>query len=341
MKKLRTEESDLNHHRLIVEEVNTGIILMDKNGELILANKKASEIFNTAMEELHEGKNIEHLWKTAWKITTEKGDPIPYEDAVFFKALQTGKAQSQTILLHSENGDNRSMRMHSQPLFNENNAAPFSVVSSFYEHHEEIAESIISAQEKERTNIGQELHDNVNQILVTAKLYLEILERGNGEAGAVAAKTKEFLVAAINEVTDISRSMVLPGFKEKDLIQSIHEMLNDITDTGLFKIDFCAEGNLDFDIPEGKKMALYRIAQEQMKNIIKHSQAKNVNVLLNIQHQAIQLLIEDDGIGFDASQKKKGIGLKNIYDRALLYDGTIRLKTNPGEGCSLHVAIPV
>ena len=80
--------------------------------------------------------------------------------------------------------------------------------------------------------------------------------------------------------------------------------------------------------------------QEQLKNIIKHSQASKVDIYLENKEGNTQLIVKDNGIGFDASQTHRGIGLSNIYERVRFYNGSVDIQTAPGKGCTLIVTIP-
>jgi signal transduction histidine kinase len=88
-------------------------------------------------------------------------------------------------------------------------------------------------------------------------------------------------------------------------------------------------------------LTIFRIVQEQVKNIIKHSKAQQVSLQLWTAGEQVHLLIEDDGVGFDPRQASRGIGLINIYDRASLFNGKVDLNTAPGKGCSLKVSMPL
>ena len=85
---------------------------------------------------------------------------------------------------------------------------------------------------------------------------------------------------------------------------------------------------------------LYRIVQEQMNNITKYAQAKEVNIYLTAIDDQILLSIADDGRGFDTSKRNKGIGLKNIQTRIEFYAGSMKIISAPGQGCTLEIAIP-
>ncbi len=204
-----------------------------------------------------------------------------------------------------------------------------------------IGEAIVEAEERQRTSLGYELHDNVNQVLTTAKLYLEMMAPATEKDATILGKARGLLLEAINEIRNISKEMVLPGLKGKLLMESFRDVLEDIKNTGRFDTSFLHEGIKCEEIPEEKKLTLFRIAQEQLKNIIRHSGAATITVRLCQSNGQVSLVIKDDGIGFDPVKKSPGIGLSNIYDRVHLYKGTITLKTAPGEGCLLEISLPL
>jgi PAS domain S-box-containing protein len=207
-------------------------------------------------------------------------------------------------------------------------------------HQKEIAKSIIDTQEKERTRIGQELHDNINQLLLVAKLYMGLLKPDEAVNKVIAKKVVESLDMAIADIQTISREMVLPKLKEKTLAESINELVKDVKVTCKFKIKFLNDKQVSEDLSEGKKIALYRIVQEQLKNTIQYSKAANVSIQLIHNPHSVELIVQDDGVGFDPLKKTKGIGLCNIYARTLLYNGKVELNSSPGNGCRLKVTIP-
>jgi PAS domain S-box-containing protein len=205
-----------------------------------------------------------------------------------------------------------------------------------------IAEAIIKAQEDERTRIGHELHDNVNQILASGQLYLSLLKQDIDDFQEIKDKTMEILQLAIEEVRVLSKAMVLPDLKKGGLVASIDDLVHDLRFGNLFGVDFshCAASDLE-EMEQSKKLTLFRIVQEQTKNILKYSNAKKVEISLNKRSNWVRLEIKDDGIGFDPDNTRRGLGLSNIYERTRLYDGRIRLNTAPGKGCSIIVSIPL
>jgi two-component system sensor histidine kinase UhpB len=89
------------------------------------------------------------------------------------------------------------------------------------------------------------------------------------------------------------------------------------------------------------QLMLYRIVQEQINNVLKHSGAQHATIELSTTADHILLTVKDDGIGFDSNKHSMGIGLKNISNRASFYDGITRISSAPGKGCTLEVTIPM
>jgi signal transduction histidine kinase len=122
-------------------------------------------------------------------------------------------------------------------------------------------------------------------------------------------------------------------------VESIHSIIDDIHLSGLVEIKFTHDQENDLLSP-GKKVTVFRIIQEQLKNILKYSKAKKVDIFLQRKDNDLQLIIRDNGVGFDPRQITKGIGLSNIHDRVRFYNGKVELNSSPGKGCMLTVTIP-
>ena len=207
---------------------------------------------------------------------------------------------------------------------------------------QQIAEAIFQAQERERTRIGLELHDNVNQILFTSKLYLELIKPTEEAEKEIKNKIQGFILLAIEEIRKLSKDLVSPPLQESGLIRCINKLITDLDIVDPFKMEFnFKDGKAIESINYHIKITLFRIIQEQVKNIIKHSQARKVSMDLSLTQDQVTLQIEDDGIGFDPRQTKRGIGLSNIFQRTKLYNGKVNLKTQPGQGCRIKVTIPI
>jgi len=202
----------------------------------------------------------------------------------------------------------------------------------------EVLQAIIHAQERERHEISHELHDNVSQILTTCKLLLEAgVQHGDHK---YLQQTKEHLQKAIDEMRSISHRLNPATLKYIGLEGSINDLLNKINNTGTIRIRLLSSiKNMD-KINDDIQLALFRIIQEQLNNILKHAKAKNVVIELSKEKNKIKLTIIDDGRGHDLKVKKHGLGLRNIFNRAEFHKGTAQIFTEPGKGFKLQVQIP-
>ncbi len=204
----------------------------------------------------------------------------------------------------------------------------------------EINEAIIKVQEKERNEISTELHDNVNQQLTVAMMYIASAQQKSPENFELLKQSSGFILNAIEEIRKLSQTLVTPLIKHFGLSKAIEGLLDDVIAVNTFQIDYRADSFYEEDISYEFKLSIFRIVQEQMSNIIRYSNAENVNIRLSRNSEFINLSIVDDGIGFITSQPRKGIGLHNIISRADLYNGIVELQSAPGKGCSISINFP-
>jgi two-component system, NarL family, sensor histidine kinase UhpB len=206
----------------------------------------------------------------------------------------------------------------------------------------QITRIALQAQEKERTEIGKELHDNVNQLLATAKIMIDTARKIPEMHDLCLTKSQESIMDAITELRNLAHSMMPPPFENSDFKDIVMDLAFKVNLTGTIELDLFLPTSEELEsIDNNLKLTLYRIIQEQVSNILKHSKAKNVSIILGINGAFYTLLIEDDGIGFDPRKKSNGIGLKNIESRCALFGGTMNVTTSPGNGCIIKIQIPV
>jgi PAS domain S-box-containing protein len=198
-----------------------------------------------------------------------------------------------------------------------------------------VTQAIIVSQEQEREYIGLELHDNVNQILASVKLYLE-LSQEHPEPKVLISTAKDYVMHAIDEIRRLSKKLVAPLIKEEGLVMAIEDLIFPIRAKGAFSIAFTHDGPVE-DLPTTLKVAIFRIVQEQFTNILKYAAPSHVSIDLKVDNQ-VSLEIVDNGKGFDTSEKSKGIGLRNIRQRIAAFNGTFAIASKPGAGCRLLVS---
>jgi PAS domain S-box-containing protein len=203
-----------------------------------------------------------------------------------------------------------------------------------------ISQATIETQEQERSEISKELHDNVNQVLTTTKLYLDLSISNPEMKDELILKSTKNIIYVINEIRQLSRSLMNPSLGDLGLIESINELIENINLTGRLKARLQAAPILDEILSENQKLMVYRIVQEAINNALKHAKAQNVTIKLADNEQWIELFIEDDGIGFNFDTIKKGSGLKHIQNRVYLANGTLNVNSAPGTGCSIMINFP-
>jgi PAS domain S-box-containing protein len=205
----------------------------------------------------------------------------------------------------------------------------------------QIAQAAVFAQEKERAEIGKELHDNIGQLLTTTKLYLEMLKNTRENPEALIDRSTNHINSIIKEVRSLSRSLVPHSLNDLGLIASINDLIDSFRLLSSFDIEFVHTEEIEEITDNTLQLTIYRIIQEKLNNIVRHAEASSVIIELTVSKNNVYLHIADNGKGFDLRTIKKGQGIMNIKSRAELHEGTAEIVTNPGEGCKLSVLIPI
>lgn len=204
-----------------------------------------------------------------------------------------------------------------------------------------MAETAIQAQEKERESLGYELHDNVNQILASAKLYLEVARTRNEEMLSLAIeKSYESVNMAIGEIRQLSKQLAPPSL-HTTLVHAISDLAEEVSGAARLPVTVTAQKFDEKLVNDDIKLTFYRIVQEQVNNILKHASASEIAITIETDRANVYLLITDNGIGFDTRKRSKGIGLRNIDSRIRFLDGNARVVSQTGKGCRLEISVPL
>jgi len=206
----------------------------------------------------------------------------------------------------------------------------------------EVIQAIVHAQEKERNEISYELHDNVNQILSSSRLMLEVAAEKPELSKEFIHRCLTYLKQAIAEIRKISHNLVPVALTDIGLEAAIEDVVQNINATGKLEIAFYKKLNgLKKGIDPEKQLAILRIIQEQFNNILKHAHASEATISLIADDKKLFLEMQDNGRGFDQQSTKKGLGFNNIFNRVEFYQGSVRLVSAVGRGCTLQVEMPV
>lgn len=233
-------------------------------------------------------------------------------------------------------------------IYDENNQ-PIRMIGAMqditYEKEEEkrIAKTIIDAQDQERRYIGQELHDNVNQILASSLLSLSMAKsnlRDYEKAMEFTDLSKKYTMDALNEIRKLSHELapaIFDGVTLKDIFETL---LASINLDSRFTIELVFDERINQSAGEYVQINLYRILQEQLKNILKYAGADKLEVGIYQVEGMARMRIFDNGKGSDTAITKTGIGISNMRKRAESLDGKFNINSQPGSGCEIIVDIP-
>ena len=202
-----------------------------------------------------------------------------------------------------------------------------------------IARAMILAQETEKNYLGRELHDNINQLLAGTKLYLSMAGNKNAQLKKLIQYPMELIDNSIEEIRLLCRAMVTP-IKNIDLKELVERLLNTIKQNSSLQIDFSYSVKSTL-LSDDLKLNIYRVMQEQTNNILKYAEAKNTNISITEEGDFINVIIADDGKGFDVNSPRKGVGISNIINRIESYNGEFKIISSPGNGCEIRLSVPL
>lgn len=215
-----------------------------------------------------------------------------------------------------------------------------------YQKEEEsrLGKVMIDAQERERHQIGMELHDNVKQILTASLLYLGMASDNisdHKKVNELLKVCKDLINDSVTELRRLSHQLAPASFDNISLSQVVCTLLQNMNPDNKWTAHVDFREISDISIHPDIKINIYRILQEQLNNIVKYADATEVDISARLSEDQIVLRITDNGVGFDLSKVKMGIGLENIKRRTLLFSGDLVIDSGPGQGCSLFIKLPL
>jgi PAS domain S-box-containing protein len=351
--KLRDSEQ---RFRNLIYNLKQGVLLQDEQSRMLLCNNAALEMLGLTEEQLLGSSSFD----PRWNVIHEDGTNFPSETHPVPVVIQTRKPVRDVVMgvYRPVTNDRVWLLVNADPVIDpegnflhvicsftditEQKRLAQELTSQEIQKQKQITQATIDGQEKERLEIGKELHDNISQHLTTTRLYLEVIkEKADGDIKDMLVRSHKNLVSIINEIRQLSQSLVPPSLGDIGLIESIQELAGSLKNAHTIPIDFYYRHFDETQLPENLKLMLFRVIQEQVNNIIRHANAHTIKIRLQSDAEYLTLIIADDGVGFDINNYKKGLGFKNIANRVSLFNGKVEKETAPGEGCILTVRVPV
>ena len=207
-----------------------------------------------------------------------------------------------------------------------------------------LAAQLITAQEEERRRVSRELHDGLCQRLASLALDVDGLA---AEITPVSARTRlrtlqTRVVKASEEARHIAYELHPSMLDDLGLVISLKALCDEFSKTESIAVRF-KSSKLPASVPQEVASGLYRIAQESLQNVAKHSKAKHVSIELAVPDHSIWLSIKDDGVGFDplTVRGKGGLGMVGMSERARMMRGKLSMESRPGHGAEIAVRVPM
>jgi PAS domain S-box-containing protein len=340
----KKNEESKNNLKAIFENTSEGFLLMDMNGIVKALNNRASK-YGLLLGE----KEIQ--------IGDQLFDFIPSDKNTFFKESVSRVLKGERVQYERvyglEDGNNIWIDFSINPVkddgkikgvcitgrdITEKKLIEQELVTQRVQEQKRITRAMIAAQEKERNRLGEELHDNINQILAGTKLYLGMVGNDNPTFKELIKYPIQLIDSSIEEIRSLCHRLVTP-LKNINLDQMVQNLLDTLSQNTSIKTRFTYSlGSLILN--DDLKLNIFRIIQEQVNNIVKYAKADHVTISITQQNKILYISIADDGVGFNVKSERKGIGISNMIDRIESYNGEIEIISNPGNGCTISIKIP-
>jgi signal transduction histidine kinase len=212
-----------------------------------------------------------------------------------------------------------------------------------FNFQKELLRTQLEIQEQTFQNISQEIHDNIGQTLSLVKLNLNTISTEPGPRNDQKITTSLNLVSkAINDLRSISKTLNTDMILSAGFLNALEFELQLIEKTGIFQTSLSIDGQ-SAKLDPKKELILFRIVQEALNNIIKHSSASSISVKAIFEKSRLCVSVSDDGTGFSPDESNniagRGSGLSNMNKRARLIGGTLLIESNPS-GTTIHLTIP-
>ena len=201
--------------------------------------------------------------------------------------------------------------------------------------------AVLTAQERERTRVARDLHDEVNQSLTGLLLRLEATrKKAPPELAEELAEIRGVANQAMQELLALARQLRPTALDDLGLEAALAGNVRELSRQGVIDASFGAEGELGA-LPEDVQLVVYRVAQEALNNAVRHADADHVQVELRREDGQVELSVRDDGRGFTFDETGRGLGIGGMRERALLVGGKFQIESRRGVGTRVRLRVPI
>ena len=267
--------------------------------------------------------------------------------AAFFASASAARRRAERSLQHAR--DQLEIRVHQRTAelrkSNEQLHAEILERRRAEAELEDVAGRLIHAQEEERGRIGRELHDHISQMLGILTIEIDQLQADGASASPAIADALGHLRQRVSEISEdvhrLSHRLHSSTLDYLGLAPALQKLVGEFSQRHDIAISF-AHDALPSSMPSDVALCLFRIVEEALNNIARHSEAPSAQIRVQGDSSGVHLTVEDTGRGFDSAsiQKKAGLGLVSMHERLRALRGTVRIDSAPGRGTRIDVWIP-
>ena len=335
------DQDDLRRHASLLDLTHDTVFVRDMNDVITFWNQGAEEQYGWTREEAH-GHVTHDLLRTVF--------PAPLEQ-ITAELARTGRWEGE--LVQTRRDGTQIVVASRWALLLDARANPIAVLETNNDVTErkraervleELAGRLIHAQEEERSRIGRELHDHISQTLGVLTIKIDQLRADGASPSAVAGALEDLrhdTVDITDDVHRLSHRLHSSTLDYLGLVPALQKLVTEFSERHDISIDF-THGALPAPLPSDVALCLFRVTEEALANIAKHSHARSAQVTVNGAPDGIHLSVEDAGTGFDISRLEKGAGLGfvSMQERLRVLRGTVRVDSAPTRGTRIDAWIP-
>jgi PAS domain S-box-containing protein len=335
-------------YRMLVEAMSEGAATVSNDGAVLYCNRRFAELIGRAPAKLI-GSEIQSL------VPEEERQKL----TEFVRSARRGVAKGE-FTLQTRNGGSIPVQLSLNQLRGYRGNAYGMVVTDLTEQrrkqreeikrtdamHRLLLERELAAQEAERRRIARELHDEAGQLLTSLLVGLRSLEDSNeiSACKVLGKRMREITAQAMDEVGRLARGLHPTALDDHGLGAAISRYAAEYSKTHNIPVELSMNGLNPAKLPPPAQIALYRIVQETLTNIARHSKAKTARVVFRHSPRALEMSVRDDGRGFDTSALGNGssnhLGIQSIRERSAMLGGTATFRSGKG-GTEVRVQIPL
>jgi PAS domain S-box-containing protein len=343
--------------RTVVQSLHVGIVLMGPEADILFANQAASQMFNMQVEEAL-GKNSSELGLTA---LYEDGTEMPFAMRPASRALETGKPIHNEVMGWRRGATDEILWILGEviPLF-EGDGQLYMLVSSFSditkrkqteEALHELSTRLLQLQDEERRRMGRELHDSLAQSVLAVNLNLAQIARAttplDERAQRAMFEARRVLQEMSKEIRTLSYLLHPPVLDELGLASAIEEYAGGFSERSGIQLEVDLQPGFG-RLSQEAETALFRIVQESLSNIQRHSGSATAKIRLRVDEQGVELIVSDSGRGMDRktiersrrTRTRLGVGILGMRERMAQLGGKLEVESD-ASGTRVRAAVPL